>query len=229
MQWPLDFVITLPIMNHLSKPTDSTEHMQIMVKIGLWLIGITTVLTIAAGVAWWVVIRGVETPDYQVVIQDGRLELRDYPALRIAEITRSGDRETALRSGFRPLAGYIFAREREGERIAMTAPVTQTSDEGAQWRVAFIMPKQYSLDDLPTPTDADLTLREMPAQLMAAIRFSGRADQAAIDAQEALLADWLNAQQLTPIAAPIYAYYDDPMTPGFLRRNEILIPVHPSD
>jgi len=196
-----------------------------MVKIGLWLIGITAVLITAAGIAWWVVIRGVETPDYQVVIQDGRLELRDYPALRIAEVTRSGDRETALRSGFRPLAAYIFARERQGERIAMTAPVTQTPDDEALWRVAFIMPKQYSLEDLPAPTDSDLVLREMPAQLMAAIRFSGRADQTAIETQETALRQWLQTRQLAPIAEPIYAYYDDPLTPGFLRRNEVLIPV----
>ena len=196
-----------------------------MVKIGLWFIGILAMLAVAAGVAWWVVIRGVETPDYQVVIQDGALELRDYPPLRIAEVTRSGDRETALRSGFRPLAAYIFAREREGERIAMTAPVTQTPRDESAWRVAFIMPKQYSLEDLPAPTDGDLVVREMPAQRMAAIRFSGRADQAAIEAQEAILGDWLDTQQLMPIAAPIYAYYDDPLTPGFLRRNEILIPV----
>jgi len=196
-----------------------------MFKIGLWFIGIIAVLAVAAGVAWWVVIRGVETPDYQVVIQDGRLELRDYPPLRIAEVTRSGDRETALRSGFRPLAAYIFARERQGERIAMTAPVTQTPDDEALWRVAFIMPKQYSLEDLPTPTDSDLVLREIPAQLMAAIRFSGRADQAAIETQEIVLRQWLQTQQLAPIAEPIYAYYDDPLTPGFLRRNEVLIPV----
>jgi hypothetical protein len=33
------------------------------------------------------------------------------------------------------------------------------------------------------------------------------------------------ARALSPLGPPTYAYYNDPFTPGFLRRNEIQLPV----
>jgi DNA gyrase inhibitor GyrI len=172
------------------------------------------------GVAWM-----VETPPYEVAEKDGKLELRDYPALRVAEITRRGSRQEAVRAGFSPLAGYIFARDREGDSISMTAPVTQVPAEDDTWTVQFIMPSAYALDSLPQPASGDIHLKEWPARRMAAIRFSGVATDDTVSAAEARLRAWLGERGIEPTEAPIYAYYNDPFTPGFLRRNEVLIPV----
>ncbi|MFP4648221.1 MAG: SOUL family heme-binding protein [Halorhodospira sp.] len=194
-------------------------------KILLWTVGVLALLLIGATAAWWLVIRGVETPSYSVLMRDGELEVRDYPPLRVAEVVRRGSRGRAVSEGFRPLAGYIFARERRGASIAMTAPVTQTPVEEDEWLVRFIMPQGYSLEQLPQPASEEVTLRELEAQRMAAIRFSGRADDRSIQDQDERLRAWLEQQGLVPDGAPVYAYYDDPFTPGFLRRNEVLIPV----
>lgn len=194
-------------------------------KIVYWGVGLAVVLVVGVIVAWWVVVRGVETPEYSVVLQDGDRELRDYPALRVAEVERSGSRGDAVSAGFRPLAGYIFAREREGDSIAMTAPVTQTPEGEGRWLVRFIMPAKYSLDDLPRPAGEEITLRELDPQRMAAIRFSGRASDSMVEEHERRLREWMTDQGLEAAGEPVYAYYDDPMTPGVLRRNEILIPV----
>jgi hypothetical protein len=32
-------------------------------------------------------------------------------------------------------------------------------------------------------------------------------------------------RDLEAAGEPIYAYYNDPFTPGFLRRNEVMIPI----
>ena len=40
---------------------------------------------------------------------------------------------------------------------------------------------------------------------------------------------WLATQNLTPRGEPLFAYYDPPWTPVFLRRNEVLIPVANTD
>ena len=177
------------------------------------------------GYVWYV--NDVEQPEYGAVVQDGDFEIRDYPAMVMAEVTSSGDRRDAVSKGFRPLASYIFASEREGDKIAMTAPVTQTPEaEGAKtWSVRFIMPSEYSLDTLPKPAGAEVRLVEAPAQRRAAVRFSGHATDESLAEQEARLRDWLQARGIEPSGPPTFAYYNAPFTPGFLRRNEVLFDV----
>ena len=180
---------------------------------------------VGAGV-WLYLMSNVERPAYRVAASDGAIELRDYPPLLVAEVMRGGERKAAVSAGFRPLAGYIFAKERAGDSIAMTAPVTQTrSSENTDdpWIVRFIMPAQYSLETLPRPADGDVQIKPVPAQRLAAIRFSGVATDQNIAWQEAKLRRWLEAQALPHDGTATYAYYNNPFTPGPLRRNEVLI------
>lgn len=211
-------------------------------KLILILLSIAAVIGIAGLLIFIFVIQNVEKPDYQVVIQDGDFELRDYPPLVVAEVSGSGDRQQGLSSGFGPLARYIFAKERGGariamtapvqqravgvdEKIAMTAPVTQTSADDGDWTVQFIMPAEYGLEDLPAPGNAEVRLEQIPARRVAAVRFSGRTNDQAIAEQQQRLKDWMSARDLEPRGAPIYAYYNDPFTPGPLRRNEVMFEV----
>jgi hypothetical protein len=185
------------------------------------------------------VVQNVETPEYRVVEQDGPFEVRDYPPLVVAEVTTRGGRQKALSAGFSPLANYIFAKERAGDRVSMTAPViqqraepiamtvpvTQSQDADGVWTVRFIMPARYSLEDLPAPAGAEVRLRELPARRSAVVRFNGRTTDESIEVQEDALREWIDARGLCPAAPPVYAYYNDPFTPGFLRRNEVMIDV----
>ena len=193
----------------------------------LWLAGGAGLLAVGALGAWGYTKLTIETPAYAVAERDGRIELRDYPALTVAEVITRGDRDQAVRAGFRPLARYIFARERAGEKIAMTAPVTQEPVvEGAgEWKVRFVMPKKYALDDLPRPAGTEVRLLQTAPARMAAIRFSGNWRDEVMERREAELRRWMAAHDLVAAAPPVYAYYDDPFTPGFMRRNEVLIEV----
>lgn len=173
---------------------------------------------------WYIQTRNVEIARYDVIEADGPIEIRAYPALTVAEVTRTGTRDQAVRAGFGPLARYIFASDRSGEKIAMTAPVTQT-DAGGSWVVRFIMPSGYTLDRLPKPAGADVKLVELPPTRYVAIRFSGWWSDALFSARNAELQAWIEKRGLTPVGAPTFAYYNDPFTPGFLRRNEILYEV----
>lgn len=188
-------------------------------------------LALAAGILglvifWFIQTRNVEIARYDVIEADGDIEIRAYPALVVAEVMRTGPRDEAVRSGFGPLARYIFARERGGEKISMTAPVTQTAEEGS-WTIQFIMPSAYDLASLPKPTGADVRLRELPPARRAAIRFSGWWSDDLFEAKDAALLEWLAKKGFTPSGSPTFAYYNDPFTPGFLRRNEILYDLSP--
>ncbi|MGB4333309.1 MAG: heme-binding protein [Chromatiaceae bacterium] len=210
-------------------------------KIALMVLGGLVLLGLAAMAVFVFYVQNVETPVYRVVAQEGDFEVRDYPPLVVAEVRRQGPRQEALRAGFGPLARYIFAEERGGERISMTAPVTQQRPErismtapvtaqalpdmaqGDDWAVRFIMPARYGLEQLPAPAGSDVRLSEVPPRRVAAICFSGRASDELIASKEETLRAWLAARDLTPAAPAIYAFYNDPFTPGFLRRNEVII------
>lgn len=213
-----------------------------MIRIALLIGASMLVLGIVAMIVFVYVVQNVEQPSYTAVTIDGDFEVRDYPSLVVAEVTRAGTREKGLSDGFGPLARYIFAREREGERIAMTAPVQQRAvapDEKIAmtapviqspagdgiWVVQFIMPSAFELTDLPEPANDSIRLREVPASRVAAVRFSGRTDDELIAEQESRLRTWMAGRSLTPTGPPVFAYYNDPFTPGFLRRNEIMLPI----
>ena len=170
---------------------------------------------------WYVQTRNVEVARYEVIEADGPIEIRSYPALTVAEVTRTGTRDQAVRAGFGPLARYIFASDRGGDKIAMTAPVTQ-SEDGNSWTIRFIMPSGHTLDSLPKPSGADVKLVELPPTRYVAIRFSGWWSDALFSEKNAELLSWMKAHGMTPAGEPTFAYYNDPFTPGFLRRNEIL-------
>ena len=49
--------------------------------------------------------RAVEEPAFRKVLSDGAFEVRDYPALIVAEVTVAGEQSEAANNGFRLLAG----------------------------------------------------------------------------------------------------------------------------
>lgn len=190
--------------------------------------------------------RASDEPSYVLVRAQGAIEIRDYPALILAEVEVSGDMTRAGNQGFRPLAGFIFGDNQapgadssaniamttpviqsRSERIAMTSPVTQTRTGGASdtWRVAFIMPETWTMETLPRPNDRDVMIREQPARWMAAIRFSGGPDEARFARKAEELEAFLTAEGYEITGEPVYARYNPPWTPTPLRRNEVLIEI----
>ena len=191
----------------------------------------------AGSLGYYLYERSTEQPRYRLITKDGDFEVRTYPKMLVAEVITSGEREEALNSGFRKLAGYIFAKSRGGEKIAMTAPVLQDREplsmtapvlqSGAGeklWRTRFIMPAGRTPSDLPSPP-ADIHIEEIGPRNIAAVRFSGRASDLAIAEHAARLTEWMSRQSLKAGGDAVYAFYNSPFIPPFLRRNEILIPV----
>jgi len=118
------------------------------------------------------------------------------------------------------------AQQRAGEKIPMTAPVTQTQREGA-WVVRFTMPHNYSLATLPKPNDSSVQLKNVPPHRVAVVRFSGWADQKDFDTKAAMLGDFIKSHSLRAAGPPSLAQYNPPWTLWFMRRNEVMIPLEP--
>ena len=100
-----------------------------------------------------------------------------------------------------------------------------TTGAGQAWLVRFVMPARYTLEMLPKAAGDDVRLLNVPPGRFAAIRFSGVATDALIATNETMLRAWLGDRKIAIIGEAAYAYYNDPFTPGPLRRNEVLFAV----
>ncbi len=87
------------------------------------------------------------------------------------------------------------------------------------------MPRDWSLANLPKPDDADIRLQELPATRFAVLRFAGVAEDGSTEAKTAELEAILQARGLHAAGPPLIAQYNPPWIPGFMRRNEIMIPI----
>jgi DNA gyrase inhibitor GyrI len=185
------------------------------------LAAIGAVATVGGAFFLWRASRA-EEPSYQTIESDGPIEVRKYPALVTAGTEHRGQRRDALNKGFQVLADYIFAKSRPGKKIPMTAPVLSDTDKDGSWRTRFIMPVGQARGELPqAPSGVELTSE--PAARVAAIRFSGRADDATLDAKEGALRSWLQMRGLPHEGKAVHAFYNAPFLPGPFRRNEVLI------
>ena len=181
----------------------------------------------------------IEEATYNVVKRDDKFEIRDYASHILAETIVEGDLEQAGNKAFSRLFRYISGNNRSRDKVAMTAPISQeamgekikmTAPVGQQrvqekWAVSFMMPATYTLATLPVPEDTQVTLRQVPARRMAAVRYSGFWSEKNYLRYRMELESWIHERGLTIVGDPVWARYNAPFTPWFLRRNEILIPV----
>ncbi|MHB8876161.1 MAG: SOUL family heme-binding protein [Myxococcaceae bacterium] len=158
----------------------------------------------------------------------------------MSKLTVEASHAEAGNEGFRRLAGYIFGKNKGARRIAMTAPVAEAratriamtapvaevaTDDADRFLIQFMMPSDFTLDTLPESLDERIHFRQVPARRVAAIRYSGTWSERRYQAHLQKLRAAMREQGLAAAAEPVWARYDPPFKPWFLRRNEILIEV----
>jgi hypothetical protein len=181
----------------------------------------------------WTPAMAIDEPGYTVIRTDDAFEVRRYEPYVVAETLVSGAADEAGNQGFRILAGYIFGQNKGARKIEMTAPVAQTPTKIAMtapvaqsatsdgYVVQFAMPREWTLETLPEPTDSRVTLRAIPARTVAVITYSGTWSQSNYQEYLKKLQDALEKAGLKWHGAAIWARYDPPWKPWFWRRNEI--------
>ena len=181
----------------------------------------------------------IEEAKYTVLERQGDFELRQYEPQIIAETFVEGKFQDVGNEGFRRLYDYISGKNHKRESIPMTTPVSQeTASEkipmtapvnqekvGGKWRITFLMPSQYTLETLPEPEDPRVHLTKVPGQLMAAISYSGTWSWGRYEEKETRLKQLIQQKKFKTVGEPVFARYNPPFMPWFLRRNEVLIPV----
>jgi hypothetical protein len=165
---------------------------------------------------------------YEVLVKEGDFEQRSYPLLHLAKVTMPATQGTAGKkaenSSFMQLFRFIDGANERSEKISMTTPVLV--DKMAR-TMSFVMPQDSVQRGLPAPKSESIALTQQADCQVVAIRFTSRS-KPEWEAQELeRLRTWAKAKGIPTTGEPLYAYYDPPWTPGFMRRNEILLRVKP--
>jgi hypothetical protein len=199
---------------------------------GFALLCVSSLLVVKSAIA-------IEKAKYTVLEKQDGFEIRKYDPQIVAETFVEGDLENAGNEGFRRLYAYISGENTEKQSIAMTAPVSQETGskkiamtapvkqemKNNRWRITFLMPAEYTLETLPEPNDTRVRLAEESGGLMVAVRYSGTWSEEGYEENRALLEEYIQKRGLTKTGEPVWARYDPPFMPWFLRRNEVLIPI----
>ena len=181
----------------------------------------------------------IEEARYDVVKKNQNFEIRDYAPHIVAETVVGGSLEDAGSQAFKILFGYLSGDNRSRQTVEMTAPVSQRADSekikmtapvGQQqmegkWAVSFMMPAAYTMETLPVPENPNVILRQVPGRRMAAVRYSGFWSEKGYLENKAKLETWIKDNGFKIAGSPLWARYNAPFTPWFMRRNEILIPI----
>lgn len=183
--------------------------------------------------------QATEEPEYRIVRQLDGAEVRQYPSYAVAEVVVSGPAEKAGNTAFPILAGYIFGKNKGERKLAMTAPVTQAaapqklamtapvtqSPAAGGYVVQFVLPKGVTAAIAPEPLDARVTVRDVGPTRVAVIRYSGFWSTSNYEKHLSRLQEVLRSADLASTGEPVYARFNGPLTPWFMRRNEIWLPV----
>lgn len=157
--------------------------------------------------------------------QNGRIEVKNYPAYRAATYRYRGQLSEAANRAFYPLYQHISSNE-----ISMTAPVetrypdsTLTGATSGEAEVSFLY---RDTDTYPKEVADNVEVEDIAPMTVVSLGLSG--DYGYDSYREGLkrLNEWLaRNSEYRAIGSPRRFFYDGPYVPDALKRSEIQIPI----
>ena len=190
---------------------------------------------------WGTNLSALEEPKYSVLKEYENFEIRNYVSYLVAEVDIEGSYNKTGNEAFRILAGYIFGDNQSSTKMNMTAPVESEAIQPSErmnmtapvfsnknvngYTYRFVMESKYTQETLPVPNNSKIRITEIKDRVMAVISFSGRWSQKNFEKHEQILVNDLKNEGIGVASEAIYARYNAPFTPWFLRRNEIMFEI----
>jgi effector-binding domain-containing protein len=165
------------------------------------------------------------------VFQQDGLEIRDYAPAVVVETQVVASRRDAAGDAFRSLFNYISGNNDASLEIPMTSPVAQTyagrerDNVSGKWAVRFFLPRDLSAEAIPEPLQLGVNIVTLGAQRFASVSFKGTQNDKKVAKNSARLREFIAQNGYRVSGQPVYAFYDPPFVPWFLRDNEILLPI----
>lgn len=165
--------------------------------------------------------KDIEEYTYEVLETHENFEIRQYDATLFTSVKMNTNTyEEGSGKGFSLLAGYIFGGNESNEKIAMTSPVAMSLEDSME--MMFMVPKSYSMEELPTPNDSNIKFKEVPAKKVAAITFGGWANDAKIAEYKDKLITALREKNISHTNKYFFLGYNAPYE-VVNRKNEVIV------
>ena len=111
----------------------------------------------------------VAAENYTVIKKLDNIEIRQYKNSIYASYIPKNEKER--NNSFKKVASFIFGDNTSNKKISMTSPVVIKIHN--DYEMAFLMPEQYSLENLPRPSNKEINIYTEPGVLKACIEYSG--------------------------------------------------------
>ena len=165
--------------------------------------------------------RNIETYPYVIIKKHKQFEIRSYEStLFTSVILSTKGYKNSSSKGFSILAGYIFGNNERNEKIAMTSPVSMSLEDSIT--MMFMVPRKFNKDMLPKPNQSGIEFKEEPAKTVAAIRFSGWANDTKIEKYKQNLKAALDDEGIKYSNRFYFFGYNAPYE-VFNRKNEVIV------
>ena len=166
----------------------------------------------------------IEMPKYTVLKSYGKnIELRQYPNMIVAKTSvKDKSFDNSGSDGFRSIAGYIFGGNEKSEKIAMTSPVVMELGDSAT--MYFVMPSQYKKDELPNPSNKNVTIQEEVSKVLLVVRYGGYSNDERIESHSEVLRQMIQKHHLKATGPFMYMGYNAPWD-IINRRNEVAVEI----
>ena len=182
-----------------------------------------------------------DEPAFELVRKIGDVEIRRYAPYLVAEMQQPGPLGRARDEAMSVLSDYAAGDNELRRKVVFMSPMIVSRVAGAKdywgrearadgpaenrYTVQAVLGVGGDASGLPPPNDARLRLRAIPAATLAVIRFKGQASERDVEAQLTRLTAILSEAKAAWVGEPLLCTYDRPLTPGFMRRNELWLRV----
>jgi|TARA_B110000438_G_scaffold12159_1_gene11893 hypothetical protein len=171
-------------------------------------------------------LMAIETPKYQVILQENGFELREYEPMVIALTQVESSYREATVTGFRRIANYIFGGNSRDVSIEMTAPViSNTPNSNDAYEILFVMPSEYSFNELPDPNFENIAIKEFNLGKVVVLQFGGWATKERVIKYKNKLKDIVTDKGYKTDGNYLVAQYNSPYALPPFRKNEILVKI----
>ena len=191
---------------------------------------VNLVLLVPIVYLWANISIAYEETSYRILAANQNYEIREYDDRLAVQTSQENGQNKAFRELFKYISGSNTSSTKiemtipvtQSIKIDMTTPVTQKFQDG-KIIMRFFLPRKFQPETVPQPLNEDLSIVVVKGGKYAVMKYSGRSTVKNFEKHSNLLLEALSVNKITTLDDPIKATFNGPLTPFFVRRNEVMI------